>query len=216
MSTSKLFSLHGILAASLLVGCADAARDDRSMCLTPEQLAAYDLAYESAESADTAALREIESSEVASCALAGTRAALRKKRRGGRGGHHGRGRDGRDRDGRGHRDGGHHGSRDDDQGCGSREDRACRDDGRFAGELAAAAYCELSITLGGLDVEDMLAPGPESRCSRKYEEACQRLFDEVARQGDCRPFTTGEFQEAYEVARFNACLFSLDELNPQP
>jgi hypothetical protein len=228
MSTSKLFSLNTVLAASLLVGCADAARDERSMCTTPEHLAAYELAYgwseesSDADDLDASGLREVESAELASCALSGTRAALRKKRGGGRHGgrHHGRG-----RDGRGHRGGGHHGSRDDDRGCGQNEDGACRDDGRFAGRFAAAAYCELSITLGGLEVEDTLSPGEESRCSRKYEDACTRAFDEAAREfaeasgdpaADCRPFRSGEFREAYEVARFNACLFSLADSEGQP
>src|SRR5262245_15616124 len=112
MSTSKLSSLS-ILAALVLVACADTSRDERSMCLTQEHLAAYDLAYGwSAESSDmddldASGLREVQSADAASCALAGTRAALRKKRGGGRhgGGHHEGG-----HHGGGHHGGGHHGN----------------------------------------------------------------------------------------------------------
>lgn len=218
MNTAPRSSLCALLAA-LLPACADMARDDASMCVAPEQLAAYDLAYDvGAEGElDASALREVESVDAASCALAGTRAGLRNGRRGGRG--RGRGH------GHGHGGGHHHGGRDRGRQCDDDEVRECRDEGRFTGRVTAAAYCQLSISLGGLGVDDLLAPGPESRCSRKYEDACRRAFDQAALEfaalsgdpaADCRPFTRGEFREAYEVARFNQCLFSVAEPGDDP
>jgi hypothetical protein len=206
-------SLCVLLAAWLLTACADAARDDASTCLDPDQRAAYDLAYDlGAGEGDASALRELDSDAAASCALAGTRAGLRNGRRGGRG--HGRRHGDR-----------HHGGRRQGRDCSDDEARECREDGRFTGQVSAAAYCQLSISLGGLGVDDLLAPGPESRCSRKYEEACQKAFDRAALDfaalsgdpgADCRPFMRGEFREAYEVARFNQCLLSVAGVGDGP
>jgi hypothetical protein len=212
MSTSP-FRFSSLVAATLLIACGVEERDERSMCMAPAQLAAYDTAYELVEpGGDTTALRLVASQDEASCALAGTREGLSERRH------------------RGHRDGhddhGHHGHHHGHgHQCGGGEDSQCRDDGRFAGQAAATAYCELSIALDGLDAEEPALPGAESRCSRKFEDACMRAFDEAARHyaqlsgdpgADCRPFMTGEFRAAYEAARYNQCLFSLAAADDEP
>jgi hypothetical protein len=157
-------------------------------------------------------LRSVHSGPEAACALAGARAGLEyvrhKHHGGGSGGNHGGG---------SHGGGNHGGNSGGGQDC-SPEDQQCKDDGRFAGQTAATAYCDLSISLDGLEPEDLLTPGPVSRCSKKFEEACRATFDQVAANypetsgdpaADCTPFTSGDFQEAYENARFNQCLFSI-------
>lgn len=246
--SAALSTLRSVLAASLLVACAAQRGDDRVACDDADQLAAYDLAYdwseqgacegEECKTGSASALWQVESPKAASCALAGARAGLLSQRRGGRErardrdgrehgqrGHHGRGHGGNEHDGRGHHGSGHHDGRGHGGECRQDEVRECRDDGRFTGQVTATTYCELSIAFGGLGVDDLLVPGPESRCSRAFEEACGKAFDEVAQNyqkvsgdpsADCTPFTTGEFREAYEVARFNQCLFSLAEAGDAP
>jgi hypothetical protein len=123
-----------------------------------------------------------------------------------------------------HDDGNHgdedHGDGDDGDGDGDPGDGdgdACSEDGRFAGETAALAYCQLSISLGGLAPEEPLTAPPETECSCLYEDACRQEFDRVAADFDgCAPFINGEFAEAYQSARFNQCLLLLAEPEPEP
>jgi hypothetical protein len=206
-------SFRAIVASALLLAaCADETREDTGICASPELRAAYEQAYtwseEGARTAqcddtscdrlDAAVLDSVRSGAEAACALEGARAGLAQARKKGNhgGGSHG---------------GGNHGG-------GNPEDQQCKNDGRFAAQTGATAYCDLSIALGGLEAEPRLTPGPESRCQRKFEDACRQQFDRIAADfpavigdpaADCTPFTTGEFQEAYDNARFNACLFSI-------
>lgn len=117
-----------------------------------------------------------------------------------------------------HGDGdGDHGDGDGEPGDGDGDGDACSEDGRFAGETAALAYCQLSISLGGLDPEEPLTPPPESECSCLYEDACREEFDRAAAAfPGCAPFITGEFAEAYESVRFNQCLLLLEAPEPDP
>jgi hypothetical protein len=124
--------------------------------------------------------------------------------------------DAHDGDGQHGGGGGHGGGHDVDAGVGQPEDE-CAADGREAAETGALSYCDMSIALGGLAPEELLTPGPESACSCAYEEACQAEFDRIAAAfPGCAPFTTGEFTEAYESARFNQCLFSVGAPGPVP
>lgn len=106
-----------------------------------------------------------------------------------------------------------------------RERRQCRADGKVVGQTAAALYCDLSILLGGLGEDELLIPGEASNCSGAFENACTRAFDKAARKHakvvgdptqDCTPFIDGEFRAAYEIARFNQCLFSIGIEPPPP
>jgi hypothetical protein len=206
-------AFRAIVASSLLAACTGSVADKERApaCSSPALRASYDAAYAWGEDgAGNMSVDEVEgatgTSPTQACALAGYREGLRSRHGHGHGHGHG--------SGHGH---GHHGG---GGGGGSDPDQQCKDDGTAFGEAAARVYCDLSISLGGLGVDDLLTPGPTSSCSTKYEEACQKAFDRVTGtfetvsgnpDAHCAPFTSGDFLEAYQVARFNQCLFSLAE-----
>jgi hypothetical protein len=168
-----------------LSACADHGPVD---CRDPALAASFDRGFEWSEDLTGTATREqadfeaMENEESARCALAGVSAGLRNVR----GGAHAGG-------------------------------NCCRTgnpqgDGRAVGEVAAALYCDLSIALGGLGVDELLEPAAADACSRTFESACRSAFDRAARGiPNCRQFTRAEFREAYEVARFNQCVFAVRE-----
>jgi len=132
----------------------------------------------------------VDSGEAGQCALAGVRQGLKR---------------GRDR--RSHK--GHHHGR--DGHCDRGGDATCKSDGRVTGDVAANLYCDLSALLGGLGTDELLPPGPADSCSRAFEAECRKKFDDGAKaRPDCAPFLAdGAFADAFKVARFNQCLFSI-------
>jgi hypothetical protein len=211
-------SFRAILASALLAACTGSVADhaDDPACSAPELRKAYDSAYAWGEDGAGAmgpddVNEATGSSPTQACTVAGYREGLRTRH--GQHGHHHDDHHGRCQHG------GHHG------GGGADPDQQCKDDGTAFGEAAAQVFCDLSISLGGLGVDELLPPGPSSSCSNKYEEACHAAFDRVAANfemvsGDpdahCAPFTTGDFLEAYQVARFNQCLFSVGDPQMPP
>lgn len=104
----------------------------------------------------------------------------------------------------------------------------CFQEGQFAGELSALAYCELSIALGGLVTADQFLRGPVQVCGLSFELGCDSKFSTFATfytndLGErCEPFTEdadgcpgsgdGCFFEVFDQARENQCAYNpLDE-----
>ncbi len=182
----------------VLAGCdSNAPASDATLCQGPELSSAFAAGAALSEQTSAAGRPRVSSEAEGACALAGLKQGLSGRRRDGGGG--GGGRAGRD------------------------ERRQCKSDGRFVGETAAALFCDLSIALGGLGEDDLLIPGPESTCSRAFESACQHAFDRsivdyAASVGDpsadCTAFTQGAFKSAFEIARYNQCLFSIGSEPP--
>ena len=182
------------LLALAAIGCQSAATDsDGVLCDAPELSSAFALGSELANGCDgedcaASADLTVASQEEGSCALAGLKQGLR----------------------RGHKQD-------------KTEQRQCQRNGKVVGQTAAALYCDLSIALGGLGEDELLTPGEQSKCSRAFESACHQAFDKSVRDyaassgdpsADCTVFARGEFRRAFEIARFNQCLFSVGEPPP--
>jgi hypothetical protein len=108
----------------------------------------------------------------------------------------------------------------------------CCTEGELIGEMAAVFYCELSIQLDGLGLDDWLVELDTTLCSEEFTECCQRLFDDVTvaypSPGDsqCEPYRASdppddcppyvpeavnmqceEYDEVYCQARHNQCVY---------
>jgi len=98
---------------------------------------------------------------------------------------------------------------------------ACFREGKFAGEISAFAYCELSIALNGLETADDFLRGPVQVCGFSFEVGCDSEFIAVASSyenelGACEPFTVNTFVEVFDQARENQCAYNpLDPEEPE-
>jgi hypothetical protein len=89
---------------------------------------------------------------------------------------------------------------------------ACYMEGQFVGEIAAFAYCELSILLGGLALADDFIRGPVQTCGLGFEIACDTNFVTTAMtysnaSGSCTPYTRNPFVAVFEQTRENQCAY---------
>jgi hypothetical protein len=89
--------------------------------------------------------------------------------------------------------------------------------GRFFGEMAATFYCDLSIALGGLALDEWLVEGRTTFCSVLFEYGCHRMFDYLTprypSQDDpqCLPYTRPPYLEVYAQVRHNQCIYNVEE-----
>ncbi len=95
---------------------------------------------------------------------------------------------------------------------------ACFLEGQFVGEIAAVAYCELSILLGGLGLDDFLIRGPVATCGLTFEIGCDANFETTALNyanpfGQCLPFVRSPFEAVFFQAQNNQCAY--DPLPPE-
>lgn len=95
---------------------------------------------------------------------------------------------------------------------------ACFLEGQFVGEIAAIAYCELSILLGGLGLDELLIRGPVETCGLTFEVGCDANFETTALNysnpfGQCLPFVRAPFEEVFFQAQNNQCAY--DPLPPE-
>lgn len=91
-------------------------------------------------------------------------------------------------------------------------DDQCFADGQVIGEISAAAYCELSILLGGLAEPDAFVRRPTLTCGFNFEVGCDSSFIGVSRAyenafGQCLPFTQDPFFEVWDQTRINQCAY---------
>jgi hypothetical protein len=96
----------------------------------------------------------------------------------------------------------------------------CFLEGQFIGEIAAVAYCELSIALGGLGLDELLLRGPVEVCGTAFEVGCDSNFQTRAvsyRNGDniqCLPYTRVPFLEVFWQTQNNQCAYELEPEDP--
>lgn len=84
----------------------------------------------------------------------------------------------------------------------------CTDDGSTFGELAAAAYCNLSLLLDGLDEPDPLQRRPVNVCGALYEISCDSAFIASSRaDSQCQEYTKAPYTEAWDESRNNQCAY---------
>jgi hypothetical protein len=105
--------------------------------------------------------------------------------------------------------------------------------GNMIGEMAAIFYCELSLQLGGLGLDEWLIELDVALCGDAFTECCEAMFDEISAafpsaedpqclpytpsnpDDDCPPYTPaaidmkrgGEYDEVYCQARHNQCVY---------
>lgn len=95
---------------------------------------------------------------------------------------------------------------------------SCFLEGQFVGEIAAVAYCELSILLDGLGLDDLLIRGPVATCGLTFEIGCDANFETTAIGysnpfGQCLPYVRAPFEEVFYQAQNNQCAY--DPLPPE-
>jgi hypothetical protein len=99
---------------------------------------------------------------------------------------------------------------------------ACFLDGTFWGEAAAAAYCELSILLGGLELGDLLFRGPVQVCGVAFEVGCDSNYLTAAQSfrnaaGErCTEYTLPPFLEVFLETQNNECAYNPLPDDPNP
>ncbi len=99
---------------------------------------------------------------------------------------------------------------------------SCFLEGQFVGEITAIAYCELSILLRGLALDQFLIRGPVETCGLSFEIGCDANFETTAINysnllGQCLPYVRHPFLEVFEQAQQNQCAYDPlppDELDP--
>jgi hypothetical protein len=89
--------------------------------------------------------------------------------------------------------------------------------GRFIGEMAATFYCDLSIALGGLGLDEWLVEGSITFCGVLFVYGCHRMFDYLTPRypsvddPQCLPYTQAPYLEVYAQARHNQCIYDIEE-----
>lgn len=88
----------------------------------------------------------------------------------------------------------------------------CFEEGRISGEIAAIAYCELSIALGGLSTADDFIRMPVRMCGLNFEIGCDLEFMDVTLLyanpgGTCEPYTRDRYYEVWDQTRHNQCAY---------
>lgn len=89
--------------------------------------------------------------------------------------------------------------------------------GRFVGDVAATFYCDLSIALGGLALDEWLVGGRITFCSVLFEYGCHRMFDYLTprypsvEDPQCLPYTQSPYLEVYSQVRHNQCIYTAEE-----
>jgi hypothetical protein len=94
----------------------------------------------------------------------------------------------------------------------------CNFDGQIAGDIAAQAYCLLSIALGGLADADQFLRGPVQVCGLSFEFGCDSQFlTTAAAFSGCAPYTQAAFRAVFEQTQFNQCAYDpIDPNDPNP
>lgn len=95
----------------------------------------------------------------------------------------------------------------------------CITNGYMIGEMAATFYCELSIALDGLGMDEWIPVCHLSPCGEMFTGACQEAFDALTQvypsESDalCLPYTTfydpPYDSDVYDTARHNQCIYEL-------
>ncbi len=101
---------------------------------------------------------------------------------------------------------------------------ACFLEGQFVGEIAAIAYCELSILLRGLGLDELLIRGPVATCGFTFEVGCDANLETTALNysnpfGRCLPYVRAPFAQVFDQARNNQCAYDpllADDLTQAP
>jgi hypothetical protein len=93
-------------------------------------------------------------------------------------------------------------------------------EGDMIGEMAAIFYCELSIALGGLGLDEWLVQGELSYCGEEFVEACEERFDDLTQSypsavdPQCLPYTPyydpPDYEEVWEQTQHNQCIYSIE------
>lgn len=96
---------------------------------------------------------------------------------------------------------------------------SCTLNGQMVGEMAAIFYCELSIALGGLGVDEWLVGGEVPPCGDLFVAACEETFNSStqsypsAEDPQCLQYTPYGYPPyddvVYDQARNNQCLYDL-------
>lgn len=92
----------------------------------------------------------------------------------------------------------------------------CYYEGEIIGQLVATAYCELSISLGGLMTADEFIRSPVRICGFHFEFACDVtfLFDTMTYAnafGTCEEYTYGDYYDVWDQVRNNQCAYNIQE-----
>jgi len=96
----------------------------------------------------------------------------------------------------------------------------CYVEGQFIGEVSAMAYCELSILLNGLGIDDLLIRGSVQTCGLSFEIACDSNFETTAISysnpfGRCLPYVRAPYDAVFAQAQYNQCAYDpIDPENP--
>jgi hypothetical protein len=93
----------------------------------------------------------------------------------------------------------------------------CYVQGLFIGEMAATFYCDLSIALGGLGLDEWLVGGRITFCGMLFVYGCHRMFNYLTprypseEDPQCLPYTQSPYLEVYAQTRHNQCLYEIEE-----
>lgn len=83
--------------------------------------------------------------------------------------------------------------------------------GHTRGALAARVYCEISVALGGIDVNTAFVRSQARLCDWDYEVGCESAFDSASRAyaggAACAPFLTGRYREVWARNQSKQCSF---------
>jgi hypothetical protein len=92
----------------------------------------------------------------------------------------------------------------------------CQQEGVAWAEVSSAAYCKLSIALGGLALADQFIRGPVLTCGVAFQLGCDPAFLSFARAfvaagSSCERYTREPYRDVFEQSRHNQCAY-----DPQP
>ena len=96
----------------------------------------------------------------------------------------------------------------------------CYNEGMIIGELAAIAYCEISLQLGGLDTADQFIRMPVQMCGFNFEFGCDIKFMSLTFEytniyGSCEQYTWyGDYFEVWDQVRNNQCAYGIEDPSP--
>jgi hypothetical protein len=96
----------------------------------------------------------------------------------------------------------------------------CQLNGYMIGEMAAIFYCQLSIALGGLGLDDWVVEGDLTPCGEEFVAGCQDRFVELtqvypsATDPRCLPYTPyyepPYDENVYNTTKNNQCIYELE------
>jgi hypothetical protein len=95
-------------------------------------------------------------------------------------------------------------------------EKMCYLEGQMIGEIAAIAYCELSLAFGGLVVPDGLIRAPVQICGLQFEFACDSTFIDITFSyenilGACFIYAFDTYFEVWNQTRNNQCAYYIVE-----